>query len=71
MNYENILTDAVNTTNYLINRRSTVPLEFKLPKDVRTEKELKYSHLRSFGCIAYVHFDLEKRDKLDINFYSD
>ena len=28
-------------------------------------KELKYSHLRIFGCTAYVHVDPEKRDKLD------
>ena len=24
-----------------------------------------YSHLRTFGCIAYVHVDPEKRDNLD------
>ena len=32
---------------------------------VWTRKELKYSHLRTFSCTAYVPFDLEKRDKLD------
>ena len=30
-----------------------------------TGKKLKYSHLRNFGCTAYVHVFLEKRDKLD------
>ena len=56
--------DAVNTAAYLINRGSSVPLKFKLPEEVWTGKELKYSHLRTFGCTAYVHVDPEKRDKL-------
>ena len=30
-----------------------------------TGRELKYSHLRTFGCTAYVHVDPEKRDELD------
>ena len=30
-----------------------------------TGKELKYSHLRTFSCTAYVHVDPEKKDKLD------
>ena len=57
--------DAVNTVAYLINREPPVPLEFKLPEEVWIGKELKYSHLRTFGCTTYVHVDLEKRDKLD------
>ena len=57
--------DAVNTAAYLINRGPSVPLKFKLPEEVWTGKELKYSHLRTFGCTAYVHVDPEKRDKLD------
>ena len=55
----------MNTTTYLINRGSLVPFKFKLPEKVWTGKEIKYSHLRTFGCTAYVHVDLEKRDKLD------
>ena len=57
--------DVVNTTTYLINRGSSVPLEFKLPEEVWTEKEINYSHLRTFGCTAYVHLDPKKRDNLD------
>ena len=56
--------DAVNTASYLINKGPSVPLKFKLSEEVWTEKELKYSHLRTFGCTAYVHVDPEKRDKL-------
>ena len=55
----------MNTTTYLINRGSSVPLKFKLPEEVWARKELKYFHLRTFGCTAYVHGDPEKRDKLD------
>ena len=57
--------DAVSTTAYLINRGLSVPLGVKMPEEVWTGKELKYSHLRTFCCTAYVHVDPEKRDKLD------
>ena len=53
--------DAVSTTAYLINKGSSVPLGFKIPEEVWTGKELKYSHLRTFGCTTYVHVDPEKR----------
>ena len=56
--------DAVSTSAYSINRGPSVPLGFKILEDVWTGKELKYSHLRTFGCTAYVHVDPEKRDKL-------
>ena len=52
--------DAVSRTAYLINRRPSVPLGFKIQEDVWTRKELKYSRLRTFGCTAYVHVDPEK-----------
>ena len=58
--------DAVSIAAYLINRGPSVPLGFKIPEKVWTGKELKYSHLRTFGCTAYVHVDPEKRDKLDV-----
>ena len=53
------------TAAYLINRGPSVPLGFRIPEEVWTGKELKYSHLRTFCCTAYVHVDPEKRDKLD------
>ena len=55
----------MSTSAYLINRGPSVPLGFKNPDEVWTGKELKYSHLRTFGCTAYVHVYPEKRDKLD------
>ena len=57
--------DAVSTTAYLINRGQSVPLGFKIPEEVWTEKELKFSHFRTIGCTSYVHVDPEKRDKFD------
>ena len=44
--------DAVSTTTYLINRGPSVPLGFKIPEEVWTGKELKYSHLRTFGKVS-------------------
>ena len=56
---------AVSTVTYLINKVPSVPLGLKILEEVWTGKELKYSHLRTFGCTAYGHVDLEKRDKID------
>ena len=56
--------DTVSTSAYLINKEQSVILGFKIPEEVWTRKELKYSHLRTFGCTTYVHVDAEKRDKL-------
>ena len=55
----------MSTASYLINRGPSVPLGFKIPEEVWTGKELKYSHLRTFGGTGYVHVDQKKRDKLD------
>ncbi len=35
------------------------------PEEKFTDKKLDVSHLRVFGCIAYVHGPDEKRSKLD------
>ncbi|WVZ00646.1 hypothetical protein V8G54_026715 [Vigna mungo] len=57
--------EAVNTTTYLINRGSSVPLEHKIPEEVWSGKEIKLSHLKIFGCVAYVHISDQGRNKLD------
>jgi ATP-binding cassette subfamily B (MDR/TAP) protein 1 len=57
--------DAVNTAAYLINRGPSVPLNCGLPEEAWTGKEVNLSHLRVFGCIAYMHIELEDRDKFD------
>ena len=57
--------DAVNTAAYLINRGPSVPMEFKLPKEVWSDKEVNFSHLKVFYCVSYVHIDSNAHSKLD------
>ena len=57
--------DAVSTAAYLINRGPSVPMKFRLPKEVWSGTEVKFSHLKVFGCVSYVHIDSDARSKLD------
>ena len=57
--------DAVNTTVYLINRGPSIPMEFRLPEEVWRGKEVKFSHLKFFGCVSYVYIDSDAHSKLD------
>ena len=57
--------DAVSTAAYLINRGPSVPMEFRLPKEIWSGKEAKFSHLKVFCCVSYVHVDSDARSKLD------
>ena len=57
--------DAVSTAAYLISRGPSVLMEFKLPEEVWSGKEVKFSHLKVFCCVSYVHIDFDARSKLD------
>ena len=57
--------DAVSTAAYLINRGPSVPMEFRLLEEVWRCKEVKFSHLKVFCCVSYVHIDSHARSKLD------
>ena len=57
--------EAVQIACYLINRSSSVPLEFDIPKKVWTGKDVSYSHLKVFGCKAFAYVPKEQRLKLD------
>ena len=57
--------EAVETACYLVNRSPSSALEDKTPHEVWTGKKPSLSHLRVFGCDAYVHVPKEKRTKLD------
>ena len=57
--------DAVSTTTYLINQGLSVLMEFKLPEEVWSGKEVKFSHLKFFYCLSYVHIDFAAHSKLD------
>ena len=49
--------EAANTTCYLINRSSSIPLNKKTSIEVWSGTPADYSHLRVFGCTAYAHVD--------------
>jgi len=55
----------VDTACYLVNRSPSSALEDKTPQEVWTGKKPSLSHLRVFGCDAYVHVPKEKQTKLD------
>eukprot|EP00253_Pinus_taeda_P016081 PITA_16081 len=57
--------EAVETSCYLVNRSPSTTLEDKTPQEVSTGKKPSLSHLRVFGCDAYVHVPKEKMTKLD------
>jgi len=50
---------------YLVNRSPSSALEDKTPQELWIGKKPSLSHLRVFGCDAYVHVSNEKRTKLD------
>ncbi|GKU85719.1 hypothetical protein SLEP1_g345 [Rubroshorea leprosula] len=57
--------EAINTAVYLINRSPSVPLNFEIPEKAWMGKDVGYSHLRVFGCKAFMHVPKEQRSKLD------
>ncbi|KAG9457668.1 hypothetical protein H6P81_002176 [Aristolochia fimbriata] len=56
---------TVDTTVYLINRSPSSALDGRIPEEVWAGKNVDYSFLKIFGCIAYAHIDREVRKKLD------
>ena len=52
------------TACYFFNRLPSSALEDKTPHELWTGKKPYLSHLRVFGCDAYVHVQKEKRTKL-------
>jgi hypothetical protein len=57
--------EVVATIVYIMNRTPTAAVHGMTPKEKIIGKKLDVSHLRVFGCIAYVHVLDEKRSKLD------
>ena len=54
--------EALLTATYLVNRSPSMPLVGQCPEYVFYGKPLVFSHLRVFGCTAFVH---NKSDKLE------
>ena len=62
---KNFWVDDVNTAAYLINHEPSAPLSHGITEEAWTGKKLTLSHLRVFGCDAYVMINLGDRSKLD------
>ena len=62
---KNFWAKAVRTTCYLLNRSPTTTLDGSIPEEIWIGKKLNYSHLKIFGCEAFVHIPKENRTKLD------
>jgi hypothetical protein len=57
--------EAVGIACYLVNRSPSSALGDKTPQEVWTGKEPSLTHIKVFGCDAYVHVPKENRSKLD------
>ena len=57
--------EAVQCAVYLINRAPSVPLGLDIPERAWFGCDPIYSHLKVFGCKAYMHVPKEQRLKLD------
>jgi hypothetical protein len=55
----------VGTACYLVNRSPSSALDDMTPQEVWIGKEPSLTHLKVFGCDAYVHVPKENRSKLD------
>ena len=57
--------EVVGIACYLVNKSPSSALGDKTPQDVWTGKEPSLTHLKVFGCDAYVHVPKENKSKLD------
>ena len=57
--------EVVSTAVYIMNKTSTVAIHDVTPEERFTGKKPDLSHLKVFGCIAYVHVPDELHTKLD------
>eukprot|EP00253_Pinus_taeda_P005200 PITA_05200 len=57
--------EVVETSCYLVNKSPSSALEDKTPQEVWNGKKCSISHLRLFGCDAYVYVPKEKIKKFD------
>ncbi|RDX66737.1 hypothetical protein CR513_54461, partial [Mucuna pruriens] len=58
--------EAFYTTMHVINVSPAVALNIKVSNKIWFGKDVKYDHLRVFGCKAFVHVPKNERSKLDI-----
>jgi hypothetical protein len=56
---------AVGTACYLVNRSPSSVLDDKTPQEVWIGKKPSLTHLKVFGCDAYVHVPKKNKSKID------
>ena len=57
--------EALYTAVHVINLSPTVALDSEAPDKIWFGKNVRYDHLRVFGCKAFVHIPKDERSKLD------
>ena len=57
--------EALYTAVHVINLSPVVALNSEVPNKIRFGKNVKYDHLRVFGCKRFVHVSKDERSKLD------
>jgi hypothetical protein len=57
----------VGTTCYLVNKPPSSALDDKTPQEIWTGKKPSLTHIKVFGCEAYVHVPKENMNKIDKN----
>ena len=58
-------TEAIHTAIYITNKTPTMTIHNVTPKEKYTRQKLDLSHMKLFGCIAYVHVLDKLHTKLD------
>ncbi|RDX98967.1 hypothetical protein CR513_18044, partial [Mucuna pruriens] len=58
--------ETLYTTVHVINLSPTIALNTEVPDKIWFGKDVKYDHLRVFGCKAFVHVPKDERSKLDM-----
>ena len=56
---------VLHTSIYIMNKTSTATIHGMTPEEMFTRKKPYLSHLKVFGCLAYVHVPDELRSKMD------
>lgn len=57
--------DAISTSAYVSNISSTYAIKGKTSHEAQFGVKIKVSHLRVFGCVAFVHIPVQNLQKLD------
>ena len=55
--------ECILTVGYLINKTPSAVLKGKTPYEILFGQLPSYNHIRTFGCLCYVHRQLRDKDK--------